>query len=137
MKLELKHLAPYLPYGLKMELLDYPLGKHIRTLELDCGHDFNYYLEQDKVRPILRPLSDLTKEIEVDGDKFIPFHKVYEQIGGGYTSFESFSKSQLGNWLYTPSIALAYYCVVNLFQWHFDVFSLIPEGLAIDINTLN
>ena len=26
--------------------------------------------------------------------------------------------------------------VVKLFEWHFDVFGLIPEGLAIDINTL-
>jgi hypothetical protein len=26
----------------------------------------------EKIKPILRPLSDLTKEIEVNGEKFIP-----------------------------------------------------------------
>lgn len=75
-KLELKHLAAYLPYGLKMEILDFPTGrKHYRKLKLDLGHDFNYYLQQNKVRPILRPLSDITKEIEVNGEKFVPLKK--------------------------------------------------------------
>lgn len=72
MELQLKHLAPYLPYQLKVELLNFPIGKNIRTLELDCGHDFHFYLQKNWVRPHLHPLSDLTKEIEVNGEKFVP-----------------------------------------------------------------
>ncbi len=29
-----------------------------------------------------------------------------------------------------------YIVMEKLFEWHFDVFKLIPEGLALDINTL-
>ncbi len=29
-----------------------------------------------------------------------------------------------------------YKVVKKLFEWHFDIFGLIPAGLAIDINTL-
>ena len=76
MKLELKHLAPYLPYGLKMKLLNFPFDGHIRILELDCGHDFHFYLQNNYVRPFLRPLSDLTKEIEVNGERFVPIIKL-------------------------------------------------------------
>ena len=65
MKLELKHLAPYLPYGLKV---DYN-GKMWYT---DCVTLYNdiILIDESKVTPasicdvklILRPLSSMTKE---------------------------------------------------------------------------
>lgn len=165
-KLELKHLAGYLPYGLKMELLGFPftqiLGKHYRTLELDCGHDFHFYLQENKVRPILRPLSDLTKEIEVNGEKFIPLVKLFDIVFG--IEHEEFVIS-------TPAVCMrisdstqklefderanCFWCeelnndgnewspphnqlelFQKLYEWHFDIHGLIEKGLAIDINTL-
>ena len=127
MKLELKHLAPYLPYGLKMELLNFPIGRHFRTLELDCGHDFNLYLQNNWVRPILRPLSDLTKEIEVNGEKFVP------TLEYSYLRFEEISNYEGGenamNFIQVREQNI-------LLKLHFDIFGLIPQGLAIDINTL-
>ena len=139
MALELKHLAPYLPYKLKMEFLDFPLGKHYRFLELDCGHDFHFYFSQNKVRPILRLLSDLTKEIEVNGEKFVPIEFFREHYTDHLVKFEkpdcivledSYSLSQ--NVLGAP-----FAIIEKLFEWHFDVFGLIEKGLAIDINTWN
>lgn len=67
MKLELKHLAAYLPYELKM-YYETLLGVK-RHWILRCGTISEAIVYQNK--PILRPLSDLTKEIEVNGEKFV------------------------------------------------------------------
>ena len=46
-------------------------------------------------------------------------------------------------WILTPKIEyqkikyLPNGIVLQLFEWHFDVFGLIEKGIAIDINTLN
>lgn len=146
MKLELKHLAPYLPYGLKMELLDFPLGKHIRTLELDCGHDFNFYLAHNKVRPILRHLSDLTKEIEHNGERLCAIDEVYNSswMVGGYILEEDeygwhiLSKEDNSEIHIDPSKPQTwmYWVWEIMVSLHFDVFGLIDKGLAIDINTI-
>lgn len=133
-QLKIEHLSAYLPYGLKMEFLNYPMGRHFRTLQLDCGHDFNVYLQNNWIRPLLRPLSDLTKEIEHNGERFVPIERLaclYDfelsdryfirmYIDGGYT---------------TSLLELPYILVQKLLEWHFNVFNL-PEDLYVDINTL-
>lgn len=124
MKLELKHIAPYLPYGLKTVnfntngLIDKPLFSKIIPSNI-----LGFIDGSTESKILLRPLSDLTKEIEVNGEKFVPYKKlewgngthVIPAILGGYTNYNESSK---------------------LFEWHFDVFGLIEQGLAIDINTL-
>jgi hypothetical protein len=91
-QLELKHLAAYLPYKLNIlregkivELcgLEQPYktnkSYHIRgetkipngTYRQTCS----FYVDEkglEVFKPILRPLSDLTKEIEHNGERFIP-----------------------------------------------------------------
>lgn len=69
-KLELKHLIPYLLYGAKM------IAPHSRRKGgfyhypiLLKPHNISY---ATRYKPILRPFSDLTKEIEINGEKFIP-----------------------------------------------------------------
>ena len=75
MKLELKHLAPYLPYELKYFFKG--SVQEIRTLESgDLGKIMLEWFNESK-KPILRPLSDLTEEIEVNGNKFIPYEDDY------------------------------------------------------------
>lgn len=130
MKLELKHLAPYLPYKLKMEFLDFPLGKHYRLLELDCGHDFHFYFSQNKVRPILRPLSDLNKEIEVNGEKFVPCDFL-KKIHFYPESNETMKIEIIDSILIECQI---YWINEKLIEWHFDIFELIENGLAISIH---
>jgi hypothetical protein len=83
-KLELKHLAPYLPYGLKCHIMgehteeseytDNPvpesftlfglLNKKVSVIS-KRGKDIHFISD---CFPILRPLSDITKEIEVYGE---------------------------------------------------------------------
>jgi hypothetical protein len=135
MKLELKHIAPYLPYRLKAKDL---ITKEIRTVTLlhftydtkTVGHNHLIYegLLLSKHLPILRPLSDLTKEIEVNGEKFVPTQEY------SYLRFEEISNYKGGqnvmNFIQVREQNI-------LLELHFDVFGLIEQGLAIDINTLN
>jgi hypothetical protein len=119
--LELKHLAPYLPYGLKgnYEVSEVvPSAKfELRKKELRTDN-IDFFLSYAK--PILRPLSDLTKEIEVNGKKFIPIEELDMDI--------SFTSDLL--------FLVTYGDVEKLLEWHFDVFELIQKGLAVDINTI-
>jgi hypothetical protein len=143
MKLELKHLAPYLPYGLKMihdfekvrESRNKPLKPFITTLE---GTEFVYWrtneIHKYRFKPILRPLSDLTKEInnEKHTINFIPIEvlQLHNNVKIDADGLVTDGKDEYGiNWLSYESFQL-------LLQWHFDVFGLIEKGLAIDINTL-
>ena len=146
-KLELKHLAPYLPYGLKIrssegttEILGYEwvYGKIIYQFDTDDDTgDFGF---DDPIKPILRPLSDLTKEIEVDSEKFIPLD--YLNINYEAISLKAAMDTK-GNFLIWNETTLTsnyrgfeWQVMQKLFEWHVDVFGLIKEGLVIDINTL-
>ena len=88
-KLKSKHLAPYSPYklngiwnGYKSTLVGLIyrgdiLKEHLWIeLEDDTWHDISakYY------KPIFRPLSDLTKEIEINGEKFVPINTIAEMM---------------------------------------------------------
>jgi len=130
MKLELKHLSPYLPYGLQIstddvgeDWIETVIGLNKEAIETSVGNYWDY-----TVKPILRPLSDLTKEIEHKGDRFIPiieysylrFKEIANYKGGQNTmKFIQVREQDL------------------LFELKFDVFGLIDAGLAIDINTLD
>ena len=122
MKLELKHLAPYLPYELKVFL---PIWKCERTIsqlrqKSIVTKDFANHLWFIDVKPILRPLSDLTK---VNG------FSLSDMITHGYH-----------NEFWLPENFEVKYLMhldfEKLVSWHFDVFGLIEKGLAIDINTI-
>ena len=85
MKLELKHLVSYLPYGLKIK--DVKHGSVFEALNfITTPHqDFSLFkgnldqLINDKyLKPILFPLSSLTKEIAVNGETFVPVKNLFE-----------------------------------------------------------
>ncbi len=141
MKLELKHIAPYLPYGLKFYNTDMEVDFKLtiqeesepNTIDLE-----NVISMQDVYKPILRPLSDLTKEIEHNGEKFVPIEYFSEHYTDHLVRFEkpdyiileddySISQNVLG-----APLAI----IEKLYEWHFDIYGLIENGLAIDINTL-
>ncbi len=125
--LELKHLAPYLPYKLELfcsngTIVD--LDKDYFDEDWSCGY------KDGHLKPILHPLSSLTKEIEVNGEKFVPFDNMYLKA---YKEICELTDEA------DPSKiieAMPYYIYIKLFEWHFDCFSLIENNLAIDINTL-
>ncbi len=117
-KLELKHLAPYLPYGLKFGNTenDIIVEMKARSIGVICANTELY-------KPIFRPLSDLTKKIEHNGDKFVAMEKLF----GEKTPQWGATIKHLGmpgHW--------EYHHIEKLFEWHFDVFGLIEAGLAIE-----
>lgn len=150
MKLELKHLAPYLPYGLKAEMLAYEkdyvgkqydeiIGLHEWSKNKDwvCLTAGGSKPSFDTIKPILRPLSDLTKEIEVNGEKFVPYDYFYDDSENDW-----FDGNVWMNYMFEGNIEksdidfIPYYIIQKLFEWHFDVFELIENRLAVDINTI-
>tara|TARA_B100000378_G_scaffold236018_1_gene202683 strand:- start:4540 stop:4968 length:429 start_codon:yes stop_codon:yes gene_type:complete len=142
MELELKHLAPYLPYAVQIETLYRSLGHMggFNHKELDV-FTLNFF-EIEDIKPILRPLSDLTKKIEHNGEMFIPLDYLVSEDEDDYfvdTDFESYIKARLGNSDYEKHMIkyLPYGLINKLLEWHFDVFGLIEKGLAIDKNTLS
>lgn len=127
-KLELKHIAPYIPYGLKCEQYGEAFG--LRDW-LGWGVEFKdktgcVLVPLCAVKPILRPLSLLTKEIEHLGERFVPYDT------------NIFTKYRM-NTLHPKHInivGMPYWCVQKLIEWHFDVFGLIEKGLAVDATKL-
>jgi hypothetical protein len=124
MKLELKHLAAYLPYNMryldnKNKIVDLKsIDNDVHLINFGWG-DAKQYSE---IKPILRPLSDLDKEITHDGKTFNP----------KFVIDMAFPSERMG---LNPAI-WSHRVVKKLHEWHFDVFGLIEQGLAIDINTL-
>ena len=122
-KLELKHLAPYLPYGLKVifggeqdELLGtLNNGAILKTQSSRLNSWVNsYVVSLDEIKPILRPLSDIP-------------NYVIENIG--YKNLNMLTID-----IISGNLPIIFFN--DLVKNHYDVFGLIGAGLAIDINTL-
>lgn len=150
MKLELKHLSPYLPYKLKVKtkignLILCQLNNSTKwnawfyfcrnSKNKNQLYNFNNLKNADgigrgfllkEITPILRPISDIEKEIEVNGEIFIPLEKLESMFG---------DCTKLTDTMLVGSF-VPFGIVQKLFEWHFDVFNLIENDLAIDINTL-
>jgi len=141
-KITLKELAPYLTYGLNWDLSETEYGKIEKHRLTECklisisvddlftpiglrtnieAHNKGImFVNLNTGKPILRPLSYLTKEIEYNG------------TGGKLSILDKYVKlAQQG-----CAFLLPYSEFEILLKFHFDVFSLIDKGLAIDINTL-
>ena len=134
MKLEVKHLAPYLPYSLKCQIKN-PDNKTVYTdtlqaiynnaIQAECTF-FNIVESQqgfEFVKPILRPLHD--------------FHdincKAVCELGLDLTTQMTLVDLCLGKIHYT---GLRHSDTQEFLRHHIDIFGLIEKGLAIDINTL-
>lgn len=124
MELELKHIAPYLPYGVRRQwnFSTSRLPKNIDVTRLVTAENVHHILgEHDRPSLLLRPLSELTEEIEYNGENF----RVQD-----LSIYAFATPKQLTNpkWM----IANCFYDDLKiLFKWHFDVFGLIDAGLAI------
>jgi hypothetical protein len=140
MKLEIKDLAPYLPCSLKM--IFEGIGGRIIELQTLGTSEFGdtisggyggMWLKSCGFKPILRPLSDLTKEIEINGETFVPYDKLKTIVSE--SQWRKICDTINDN--YNKVCDMPYWYVRQLHQWHFDTEGLIEQGLAIDINTLN
>lgn len=175
MKLEVKHLVPYLPYELKFgignqkyyEFVLSGIDFYTRTdIQIRTRGNRIYNISDIKFKPLLRPLSDLTNEIEIDGEKFIPMMKLIKiaideyDRGDGYFNSSmvvdieyttnharacfinntacalTFDREQIKFIFVSPQglmFSCGYVLMQMLFEWHFDVFGLIDQGLALPL----
>jgi len=164
-KLTLEHLAPYLPYELKvrsnhgtiykMGLYNDMKGSGIETRTIDQCLD---------MKPLLRPLDQLTKEIEHKGKLFVPIIELFNSWYGaepdqiiladgegpfyGFDGYLDKTRSSIFSFYYN-SVLQSFIFLENskprkrvrqrpmfqkLVEWHFDLDGLIDKELAIPIS---
>ena len=141
-KLTIKELAPYLPYGLKV-------CNGADTFEVTAMNNRTVFfkgglLDFNDIKPLLRPLSRLTEEIEhnsisiqlepslekVKPSELIYKHWFYTIRENGHFSYHIGDGTAIGS-LYG---GVPYSLIELLIEWHFDVFGLIGRGLALPID---
>ena len=140
MKLEVKYLVPYLPYRLQvidlkgspdimLSVVNNNENPHVMTRYggMTCTRTCLQHL-----KPLFRPLSELENFIcdNFDNDIDIRTFFNYEIIGedGIFESFDDFLEKK-------PEFAL-YGMLEVMFKYHFDVFRLIDNDLAVAIDKL-
>lgn len=128
--LELKDICGYLPYGLMQKHYNDVCSFTIATQSC-MGKDVFHEMPIRFGKPILRPMSDLTKEITHRGEKFVPLDVFNDR--GHFIEFDT------AGLLYTVGGCMDsdWLMVFDKFhEWMFDYRGLISAGLAIDVNTL-
>lgn len=153
-EIKLSEIVGYLPYGLKCQILNYKSDYIGEDTGIIDGYYFyagkpHFYFNNGKAKgnagksfdlfkPILRPLSDLTKEIEVNDYKFIPNDFIKRNIWEDGIDCEN-SKTIILDTRKIEGINIMYLSdefIQFFYEYHFDVHNLIERGLAIDINTI-
>lgn len=137
-ELKIEHLAAYLPYGVNLSVelfggLDsvIPLVSQNPYSDIRIGIPIGQ-VEHYGARLILRPLSDLTREITHNGETFVPMDRldpVLRLVHNKYVNdWGAVGWMDVDSWPYP--------LVKQLHSWHFDTFGLLESNLAIDINTI-
>lgn len=153
-ELTLKELAPYLPYGLYFYCIHdvHEKNQLMTGLSKEDGIQTDYTKPDNEgcngnlwsfkgnnnyringVSPIVRPLIDLTKPITHNGESFLGYDEFSDNEWNRYKEME-------GVRIVQPKLItniLDYNCTLELIKRKFDVFGLIEDGLAIDVNTLD
>jgi hypothetical protein len=139
MELEIKHLVPYLPYGLKFlyngNIYKMRWINRFGDIDYDSQNDFIdpfppniFSKELDLVKLMFRPLSDFQEE-QIEEIKAI-FDKNW------CIAYDDFFDALFQHdWDIHSMILMGPYEILQwFFKNHYDVFGLIEKGLAININ---
>lgn len=150
MKLELKHLAPYMPYGLRVHysglsdddisgeftVIAYHAGNGVSLIDDDALEEGDlsksFYVDYDfPIKPILRPLSSMLWSEATYINNLLDT--------GVFLFVDDAGCAQIGVTKYVQSEGDATVSLSNilaaseyLFKKHFDVFGLINKGLAVE-----
>ena len=135
--LEFKDIYRYLPFNLE--------GIHHINNDVMTIHLFTEEISQNSISllgffnectPILYP-HDLTKEIEYNGEKFLPtvwFRDNYYLFGIQKDDMLQLISMYL--YVFNRNDSAPDWFTSKLYEWKIDVNGLITQGLAIDKNTL-
>jgi hypothetical protein len=142
-KLEPKHIIPYLPFGLKFlyngNIYKMRCINRFGDIDYDSQNDFIdpfppniFNKELDLVKLMFRPLSEFQEEKIEEIKEFLG-------LGEWCDHYDQYFEAWFDDAESVQKLVLQ--CPYEIIQWffknHYDVFGLIPAGLAIDINTLN
>ena len=134
-ELLLKDLCARLPYGvivvtpkgrgyvcdINLTIFDYELGVNINPIIRDT-------FSINDVKPYLFPLSSMTKEQLFEVQEILGKNEI--EIGDGFLHIIDSDRN-----------TITYLEILALLEWfyknHFDIYELIPMGLAIDATGLN
>ena len=129
-KLELRHLAPYLPYGLKIQ------GQtHGDIEELEMLSELSVYVKSQNstaygawadlfdIKPLLRTMSELTE------NEMRNLHHLYRP--------KEMATDKLCDLIFYWGNTTDLFDIQSVFEYlyknHFDVFGLIEKGLAVSL----
>lgn len=142
MELEVKHLAPYLPYGLQLQYVVRDKVEKVGTM-VNIWHNEGEtnptkisidYRDGEHIwmfKPILKPMHKLTKQelqqnVNSDGIDFVIDILINKQNTRATSLLRLISNKE-------PSINDIPLGIANyLFKNHYDVFGLIEQGLAVE-----
>jgi len=135
MELELKHIAPYLNYGLKGFIL---LRHYDIVHTVDFENSIISGLNHGSCRiedfmPVLRPLDEFIKK---ENEHFHDAENRFGEHGFSlkYGIHREGIRFSFTNGMVSVGVPFAFW--EYLLKHHYDIFSLIPKGLAIDINII-
>ena len=135
--MELKHWADFLPYAPKIKrnsVSNELLELSVSTLPMAISNGYKL---------ILRPMAHLTKEIEHNGEKFVPIEKLKLEFNYRDNSIESNLRfnPETVSFIYDGGYTFenirgatcpeTYFMIQKLRELHFDVDGLIEKGEAI------
>ena len=140
-ELTLTDIAGYLPYGLNISDRKRGITTVWNWQSADCS-DWNgedkvetisgeqYSEELVLATPILRPMSDLDREITHKGETFVPIDRLRGIDGDIQFKYEKLYsvKGYCMHWITA--------IIDNLSEWMFDYRGLIDAGLAVSIHDL-
>ena len=127
----IKDLCARLPYGVKVLFenkvfsIDY-ISAIYEEIKLDIPD--NYTLDISNIKPYLFPLSSMTREQLFDVQEIIGKNEI--EIEDGFLHIINSDRN-----------TVSYLEILAVLEWfyknHFDIYGLIPMGLAIDATGLN
>lgn len=138
MELEAKHLAPYLPYGLKLQYVVRDMVQSTGIMRSISHNDFethparvniNYQGEEHiwMFRPILKPLSQFEYDHIIQIKEHLGLGKWCDHYDQYFDAWFDDAENVKKMVLQCP------YEIMQFFlECHFDVFGLIDAGLAIE-----
>ena len=142
MKLELKHLAAYLPYEIqilsKIESkikhfkFDKCRLKSVNMLSKCVTVIHNVGIDEDEEYITDKNLSDI--KLALRPIKDVETFKYKPRYGKEITISQILTIENMENLLLSNIDEIPYAIIDILFKYHFDVFGLISKNLAVDIN---
>ena len=127
----IKDLCARLPYGVKVLFenkvfsIDY-ISAAYEEIKLDIPD--NYTLDITNIKPYLFPLSSMTRKQLFDVQEIIGKNEI--EIEDGFLHIINYDRN-----------TITYLEILAVFEWfyknHFDIYGLIPMGLALDATGLN